>query len=50
MVLMQLNYVKDNIVDVVLMDESMPGITGLANIAANKRSEQQSARCADHKK
>ena len=25
-------YVKDNIVDVVLMDESMPGITGLQTL------------------
>ena len=30
-------YVKDNIVDVVLIDESMPGMTGLQAIQQIKR-------------
>ena len=30
------DYVKDNLVDVVLLDESMPGITGLETLAKIK--------------
>ncbi len=36
-----LDYVKDNIVDVVLLDESMPGITGLETLAKIKAINQQ---------
>src|ERR687890_763691 len=31
-----IDYIKENIVDVVLMDESMPGITGLATLSKIK--------------
>jgi len=34
-------YVKDNIVDVVLMDESMPGLTGLQTLAQIKEVNTQ---------
>jgi len=36
-----LDYVKDNIVDVVLLDETMPGITGLETLATIKALHQQ---------
>lgn len=36
-----LDYVKDNIVDVVLLDETMPGITGLETLAKIKELHQQ---------
>jgi len=36
-----IDYVKDNPVDVVLLDESMPGITGLETIAKIKEVNQQ---------
>jgi CheY-like chemotaxis protein len=36
-----IDYVKDNYVDVVLMDESMPGITGLETLAKIKEINQQ---------
>ncbi len=36
-----IDYVKDNVVDVVLLDESMPGITGLETIAKIKEVNQQ---------
>ena len=36
-----LDYLKDNIVDVVLMDETMPGITGLETLAKIKEINQQ---------
>jgi CheY-like chemotaxis protein len=36
-----IDYVKDNIVDVVLLDESMPGITGLETLAKIKEINQQ---------
>lgn len=36
-----IDYVKDNLVDVVLLDESMPGITGLETIAKIKEVNQQ---------
>jgi CheY-like chemotaxis protein len=35
-----IDYVKDNVVDVVLLDESMPGITGLETIAKIKEVNQ----------
>lgn len=35
------DFVRDNIVDVVLLDESMPGITGLETIAKIKEVNQQ---------
>ncbi|GAA4303134.1 response regulator [Compostibacter hankyongensis] len=35
-----LEYLKDNIVDVVLLDESMPGITGLETLAGIKALHQ----------
>jgi CheY-like chemotaxis protein len=36
-----IDYVKENAVDVVLMDESMPGITGLETLAKIKEVNQQ---------
>jgi CheY-like chemotaxis protein len=36
-----LEFLKDNIVDVVLLDESMPGITGLETLAKIKETDQQ---------
>src|SRR5882757_1819589 len=36
-----IDYVKDNLVDVVLLDESMPGITGLETLAKIKEVNQQ---------
>jgi CheY-like chemotaxis protein len=36
-----IDYVKENIVDVVLMDESMPGITGLETLAKIKEVNTQ---------
>ncbi len=36
-----LDYVKDNIVDVVLLDESMPGITGLETLQKIKEVNSQ---------
>jgi YesN/AraC family two-component response regulator len=36
-----LDYLKDNIVDVVLLDETMPGITGLETLAKIKEMNQQ---------
>ena len=36
-----IDYVKENTVDVVLMDESMPGITGLETLAKIKEVNQQ---------
>lgn len=35
------DYVKDNLVDVVLMDESMPGLTGLETLAQIKEINSQ---------
>lgn len=35
-----IDYVKDNVVDVVLIDESMPGITGLETLAKIKEMKQ----------
>lgn len=35
------DFVRDNIVDVVLLDESMPGITGLETVAKIKEVNQQ---------
>ncbi len=36
-----LDYVKENLVDVVLLDETMPGITGLETLAKIKEIRQQ---------
>src|SRR5258708_1353491 len=36
-----IDYVKENPVDVVLLDESMPGITGLASLGKIKEANQQ---------
>ncbi|MBC7721644.1 MAG: response regulator, partial [Pedobacter sp.] len=36
-----LDYIKENVVDVVLMDETMPGITGLETLAKIKEINQQ---------
>lgn len=36
-----IDFVKENLVDVVLMDESMPGITGLETLAKIKEVNQQ---------
>jgi CheY-like chemotaxis protein len=36
-----IDYIKENIVDVVLLDESMPGITGLETLAKMKEINQQ---------
>lgn len=36
-----IDYVKENLVDVVLLDESMPGITGLETLAKIKEINQQ---------
>jgi DNA-binding NtrC family response regulator len=36
-----LEYAKDNIIDVVLLDESMPGISGLQTLAKMKEINQQ---------
>ena len=36
-----IDYVKENIVDVVLIDESMPGITGLETLAKIKEINSQ---------
>jgi CheY-like chemotaxis protein len=36
-----IDYVKDNVVDVVLLDESMPGISGLQTLAEIKEINQQ---------
>src|SRR5215218_1777759 len=35
-----IDYVKENLVDVVLLDESMPGITGLETLAKIKEINQ----------
>ena len=45
-----IDYVKENLVDVVLMDETMPGITGLETLAKIKEVNQSDSRGADHKK
>jgi CheY-like chemotaxis protein len=36
-----IDFVKDNLVDVVLLDETMPGITGLETLAKIKEVNQQ---------
>jgi CheY-like chemotaxis protein len=36
-----LDYIKENLVDVVLMDESMPGLTGLETLAKIREINQQ---------
>ena len=36
-----IDYIKENIVDVVLIDESMPGITGLETLAKIKEHNSQ---------
>lgn len=36
-----IDYIKDNLVDVVLLDESMPGISGLQTLAKIKEVKQQ---------
>ena len=36
-----IDFVKDNVVDVVLLDETMPGITGLETLAKIKEMNQQ---------
>jgi CheY-like chemotaxis protein len=36
-----IDYIKDNLVDVVLMDESMPGLTGLETLAKIREINQQ---------
>ncbi|HLY72092.1 MAG TPA: response regulator, partial [Puia sp.] len=36
-----IDFVKDNFIDVVLMDETMPGITGLETLAKIKEINQQ---------
>src|SRR5258706_8376992 len=36
-----IDFVKENIIDVVLIDESMPGITGLETLAKIKEANQQ---------
>ena len=36
-----IDYLKDNVVDVVLLDETMPGITGLETLAKIKEMNQQ---------
>lgn len=36
-----IDYVKDHVIDVVLMDESMPGITGLETLSKIKESHPQ---------
>ena len=38
-----IDYVKENLVDVVLIDESMPGITGLETLAKIKMVEASPA-------
>jgi CheY-like chemotaxis protein len=38
-----IDYVRDNAVDVVLLDETMPGITGLETLAKIKEMNQQLA-------
>jgi response regulator RpfG family c-di-GMP phosphodiesterase len=43
-----IDYVKDNPVDVVLIDESMPGITGLETLAKIKEIKQATSGCFDH--
>ena len=43
-----IDFVKDNPVDVVLLDESMPGITGLETLAKIKEVNSADARCADY--
>ena len=45
-----IEFVKDNIVDVVLLDETMPGITGSTNFTTDKRAKKQFAGCIDNKK
>ena len=44
-----IDYVKDNLVDVVLMDESMPGITGLETLQQIKEVNSNRAGGTDHK-
>ena len=34
-----IDYIKENFVDVVLIDETMPGITGLETLAKNKGTQ-----------
>ncbi len=36
-----IDFVKENLVDVVLLDESMPGISGLETLAKIKEANQQ---------
>ena len=45
-----IDFVKENLVDVVLLDESMPGITGLGNFAKNKGSKFPYSHSSHHKK
>ena len=45
-----IDYVKENPVDVVLIDETMPGITGLGNTCKDQRSESADTGSADNKK
>ena len=40
-----IDFVKDNVVDVVLLDETMPGITGLETLAKIKEMNQQCRWC-----
>ena len=43
-----IDYVKINYVDVVLLDETMPGITGIETLAKIKGGEPAPSRCDDH--
>ena len=45
-----IDFVKDNNVDVVLLDETMPGITGLETLSKIKEIQQRVANRFDYKK
>ena len=45
-----IEYVKENAVDVVLMDESMPGLTGLQTLGPDKGGKFPDPHSADYKK
>jgi CheY-like chemotaxis protein len=43
-----IDFVKENLVDIVLLDESMPGITGIETLAKIKEVKSADTCCADH--
>ena len=45
-----IDFVKENNVDVVLLDETMPGITGLETLQKKKRGKQPGTGGDDYQK